>query len=278
MKKRQKKFPTVVHRPIIMGNWKMNLGLAAAAELARQIAKGAPPLAQDVDLVVCPSFAALERVRAMIGESPVALGAQDVFWEGEGNYTGEVSVNELQQLDAGYVIVGHSERRKHLGETNDMIQGKVSAVIRRGLSPILCVGETMAERQAGKHALTVEEQVKTAFASVRPPFRTQEIVVAYEPAWAIASGEPCDPAEARRMVELIYYVLLEIFPQSLLRDRFRICYGGSVTPKNIAQYVDREMIHGVLVGGASLKAEDFLGLAKAVLPNRSNAARQRQKR
>lgn len=250
-----------------MANWKMNLAVEESASLAGQLAKSARELTRAADVVLCPSFPALPRVLRQIAQTDIALGAQDVFWEDEGNFTGEVSVRQLRELHCAYVIVGHSERRRLLGETDEMIRKKTSAVIRNNVTPILCVGESNDERRSGRQELVVASQVKEALANIRPPFLAQRIVIAYEPMWAIASGEACDPAEAKRMGEVITYALLELYDSPLVRDNFRITYGGSVTADNIKEYVDFDPLEGVLVGGASLNAESFLGMARAVIPS-----------
>jgi triosephosphate isomerase len=253
-------------RPLLMANWKMSLLHSEATRVAKTFVKMSTSLAEDVDLIICPTFTSLSAVGRVLQDTHIALGAQDVFWEEKGSYTGEVSVAQLMELGVTHVILGHSERRQHVGETNDIVNRKLLAVVRHGLTPILCVGETTEERRTGQQDRIVSEQIRRAFQNVRPPSGNQQFVVAYEPIWAIGSGEPCDPQEAVRMAEVIHYALLELYDEHVLRDTIRITYGGSVTAVNVRSYIGPTAMHGALVGGASLDPDSFLAMTEAVAP------------
>lgn len=262
-------------KPLLMANWKMQFGIRQAQTVAAEIVKATKPLAAAAEIVLCPSFTALPGVSAILTGSHISLGAQDVFWEDEGQYTGEVSVRELRELGCQYVIIGHSERREHVGETDEMIQRKTAAVIRQNLIPILCIGETAEDRRQGREVTVVTQQVQSALASARPPFKNQRVVVTYEPKWAISPNPPCDPAEAKRMAEVIVYALLELYDLSIVRNNFLIAYGGSAGPENVRAYIDFQPIGGVLIGAKSLQAATLAPMVEAFMPRRIGNAPQR---
>lgn len=254
--------------PMLIANWKMNLTLRESLKAAHGLVRDLGDLGMQVSLVVCPSHIAVAQVGRALEGTDIALGAQDVYWEDKGSYTGEVSAPDLRELGVRYIIIGHSERRTNLGETDDMVNRKVLAAVRHGLTPIVCVGEHADERRLGHQELVVTRQVQAAFRNVRPPFRGKEFVIAYEPLWAISGsgGEACDPKEAGRMAEVIQYALLELYDERIVRDTIRILYGGSATALNVRSYLSHPPISGSLIGGASLAPASFLAMAAASAP------------
>ncbi|OGL74272.1 triose-phosphate isomerase [Candidatus Uhrbacteria bacterium RIFCSPHIGHO2_02_FULL_60_10] len=251
----------------IIGNWKMQLSVGGSVALAKEIvrlwsAQGAQH--PDVQAVVCPTHLALDEVASVVRGTSVALGAQDVFWEEKGAYTGEISPLMLKDLGCEYCLVGHSERRQFLGETDAMVAKKVTALLKAGINPVVCVGETREERDAGKRDAVVIGQVRVALKDVRPVGK-QRLVVAYEPRWAIGAGTPVSPDDAASMHFLIRETLLEMMPKDVVERQCGIVYGGSVDAKNIASFLAKAEIHGGLIGGASLKAPDFVRMAETAV-------------
>lgn len=243
--------------PIIAGNWKLNKTQAEAEALARQVAAGAKQ-AKGVEVVLCPPYTALEAVRRAIQTTAVQLGGQDMFWEASGAYTGEVSGPMLLDAGCSYVIIGHSERRQFFGETNETVNRKVKAALAAGLKPIVCVGETLPEREAGKVESIVSEHVRMGLAGLSPE-QLSKVVVAYEPVWAIGTGKTATPEQAQEVHHLIRRLLTEM-AGSQVAETMRIQYGGSVKPDNVKQLMAQPDIDGALVGGASLKSDSFLAL------------------
>ncbi|NLY30533.1 MAG: triose-phosphate isomerase [Firmicutes bacterium] len=245
--------------PIIAGNWKMNKTPEEAAALCRELL---PLLGEltDREVVLCPPFTALTAVKEVIEGTDVALGAQNVFYEDSGAYTGEVSPPMLKALGVKYVIIGHSERREYFGEADEMVNRKVKAAIAHGLLPILCVGETLEQRESGITETLVKSQIKKAFSDVSAD-DALKVVVAYEPIWAIGTGKTATSEEANRVIGLIRATLGEIYGGSTA-EAIRIQYGGSVKPENIAELMQEPEIDGALVGGASLEAESFARIVR----------------
>ncbi|BAS27145.1 triose-phosphate isomerase [Limnochorda pilosa] len=251
-----------MRRPLMAGNWKMHLTLDAAQALARGVVEGlerALPGDDGVEVALCPPFTALERVGRVLEGTPVALGAQDLFWEDQGAYTGEVSGLQLVDLGCRYVIVGHSERRHVFGESNQAVQRKLGAALRHGLAPILCVGERIEERRAGRADSWVQDQLRTAVAELKPG-EARRLTIAYEPVWAIGTGEHASGEEANRMAGVIRSLLEELF-DAQVAAAVRILYGGSVKPANVGEFLAQPQVDGALVGGASLEAEGFVAMA-----------------
>jgi triosephosphate isomerase len=250
-------------KPLVIANWKMNLSVGESVALARNLASAFSQLklAQHLDLVLCPTFPALPLVANELKRKNIALGAQDVFWKPVGPYTGEVSPKVLSELGVKYVIIGHSERRQFLKESEAMVQQKVLASLAEGLTPILCVGETFAERQAGQKDLVIARQVSSALNGVTLADGLA-IVVAYEPVWVIGSGQAVEAKEATDTALVIRQTLLDFFAASAINSRVKIIYGGSVDPTNINDFVNEDLLNGVLVGGASLEAKRFINLMK----------------
>jgi triosephosphate isomerase len=247
--------------PLIAGNWKMYKNNQEAAEFIKKL----DPLVasvEGVEVAVCPPFTALSDVARVIDElnSRIRLGAQNVFPQPEGAFTGEVSPSMLVSLGVHYVIVGHSERREIIGEKDDFIADKVRAVLDAGMTPILCVGETLQEREAGEAMSKVESQLQADLASFAggglPP-----IVIAYEPIWAIGTGKTATPEDAQEMTSFIRQ-WLEDNHGSEMAEKIRVLYGGSVKSGNISELMLMEDIDGALVGGASLDAEEFSSIVR----------------
>ena len=240
-------------RALVVGNWKMNLSIAMAAHTARSIAAAAPAAA-DREVAIAPPFTALTTVAAAIAGGPLVLGAQDLFWEEEGPYTGEVSGPMLAEIGVRYVLVGHSERRIFLGETDRNVSHKVNAALRAGLHPVVCVGEDLAARTAGRHGQVVRDQVVRSLEGV-PRHEAGRLALAYEPIWAIGTGRAATPDDAAEMHTLIRNELGAAFGEA--ERTIRILYGGSVGERNADELMARPEIDGLLVGGASLRPAEF---------------------
>ena len=246
-------------RPLIAGNWKMHGTLAEAQRLAAGVAEGAAGLG--CELLVCPPFPHLAVVGGAIGGGPVALGAQDCHAEGKGAHTGDVSAPMLRDLGARFVILGHSERRANHGESDALVRAKAEAALAAGLTPIVCVGESEAERLAGRAEAVVAGQLA---GSLPEGFGAAGGVVAYEPVWAIGTGRTPTEAEIAAIHAMIRQALETRFGAA--GSRLRILYGGSMKPSNAAAILALPHVDGGLVGGASLVAADFLAIARAVPP------------
>jgi triosephosphate isomerase len=247
--------------PLVAGNWKMHTTVREAQALVSGIKNGGLP--PGVEVAVCPPFTALADTGRLLEDSLIRLGAQDMHWEPQGAFTGEISPVMLADLHCRYVILGHSERRQHFGETDAAVAKKVLAAFAHGLVPMLCVGERLEEREAGQTERVVTRQVQAATEDL-PADQVRRLVIAYEPVWAIGTGRSASGAEANRVIGLI---------RSTLGDRggaaaadTRILYGGSVTPDNAAEFSREPEIDGALVGGASLDASKFIAIARAHAP------------
>lgn len=236
----------------------MNLNRREAVALAEAVARQAGELAH-VDLAICPPSVYLDAVGATLAGGNVALGAQNMYHEPAGAFTGEISAAMLVDLGCRYVILGHSERRHILGETDDQINRKVLAALAAGLTPIVCVGELLAEREAGETAAVIRRQFDGSLAGLSDE-QMARVVIAYEPVWAIGTGKVATPQQAQE-VHLDLRKLLGSRYNTSLAQTVRIQYGGSVKPANAAELLSQPDVNGALVGGASLKADDFLGIA-----------------
>ncbi|MGH2627854.1 MAG: triose-phosphate isomerase [Anaerolineales bacterium] len=240
--------------PFIAGNWKMHRTVREAVETANAV-KALVAAVETVDVVICPPFTALADVGRAIAGSNVELGAQDMYWEAEGAYTGAISGPMLWELGCTYVIVGHSERRRYFRENDEEVGLKVRAAFAQELLPILCVGETLEERDGGRTEAVIEGQLRIAAAGLEAE-ALPRLVVAYEPVWAIGTGRSATGGEANRVSALIRQ-WLGAAAGGPSADQTRVLYGGSVTPENIAEFIGQPEIDGALVGGASLNAEAF---------------------
>ena len=247
-----------MRKTIIGANWKMNMLRWEAEELARSFVESVPDLTAHTDVVLAPPFTVLDIVRGIIDGTPVMLGAQNVFWEDRGAYTGEISPGMLKDAGCEWVIIGHSERRSVLGETDEMVRKKIGASLGCGLKVVLCVGESLEERERGKTIKTVTGQVDIALADLelKDP---NSLVIAYEPVWAIGTGKNATPDEAEYVQGTIREITGNIFGGAA--ESIRIVYGGSVTEENIKELLSEPNIDGALVGGSSLQIES---LAKIV--------------
>jgi triosephosphate isomerase len=250
-----------MRRPLIAGNWKMNLDRASAAALAQGVAEGASGV-DGVDLAVCPPSAYLDVVAAALAGSKVALGAQNMYHEAGGAFTGEISAAMLCDLGCTYVILGHSERRHILGETDAAVNQKVHAALKAGLTPIVCMGELLAQREAAQTFDVIRRQADGSLAGLSAE-QMGRIVIAYEPVWAIGTGKVATPQQAEEVHVDLRKIIEDRYNQEIAQS-VRIQYGGSVNPENAGELLSQPNIDGALVGGASLKVNTFLGIAAAV--------------
>ncbi len=241
--------------PLIAGNWKMYKTVGEAVETVDALVAGLGPV-PDREVAICPPFTALYPLRWRLSETPIALGAQDVFYETQGAYTGAISPLMLRDLACRYVIVGHSERRQYFGDDDAIVNHKLRTALTHGLRPILCVGETKPQRDAGTAEQVVVAQVRAGLAGVGAD-QLPEVVIAYEPIWAIGTGATATAADAQAMHATIRATLTELYSPELAQG-VRIQYGGSVKPDNVDELMAQPDIDGALVGGASLNADSFL--------------------
>ena len=241
--------------PFIAGNWKMNTNLKEAKNLASDLLS--LDSVEGVDKVLCPPFISLSLIKDIVKGSTLKLGAQNMHFEEKGAYTGEISPLMLVNL-CEYVILGHSERREYFFETDEMVNNKVHAAINASLKPIVCVGEKLTDKDNGLTAEVITRQVKGAFSEVASP---NNIVIAYEPIWAIGTGRAASSKQANDTIGLIRSVIGLLYDTTIAQS-IRILYGGSVTSENIYDFISQKEIDGALVGGASLKSEEFISIVK----------------
>lgn len=239
--------------PIIAGNWKMNNTIAQGVELVKALA----PLVKDaaVDVVVCPTATALSSVAAAVKGTNIHVGAQNVHWEAKGAFTGEISTGMLNEIGVDYVILGHSERRDYFGETDEGVNKRARAAFAAGITPIICCGESLAVREAGNYIDHVVSQINAALEGFEAA-DVAKLVIAYEPIWAIGTGKTATFEQAEEVCKAIREAVAKKFGQAAA-DAVRIQYGGSVKPATIKDLMQQPNVDGALVGGASLKAEDF---------------------
>jgi triosephosphate isomerase (TIM) len=245
-------------RAFFCGNWKLNGSIAESLTLAADVRNGVASL-RDVDVAVAPSFTALHAVAKRLEDGPLMVAAQDCFWEEKGAFTGEVAPAQLADAGCKLVIVGHSERRQLFGELDAAVNLKSRAALRAGLTPIICIGETLAERDAGETLGRIQAQLDGALADMGDA-ELERIVIAYEPVWAIGTGRNATPAQAQEVHHFIRSRLAMRAPA--LAAKLRILYGGSMKPDNVRALMAEEDVDGGLVGGASLSAESFIRLVK----------------
>jgi triosephosphate isomerase len=254
---------TVARRKFVCGNWKMHGTAGEAISLATEVVAALADAAGKVQVAVAPPFTALHAVaQALTRGGPVELAAQDVHWEAKGAFTGEVSAAMLADACCTYCIVGHSERRQLFGETDETVRKKVGALLQAGIRPIVCVGETLAEREASRTLEVVDRQVRRGLAGL-PGETLAAITVAYEPVWAIGTGKTATAAQAQEVHAAIRRILREL--AGGMGDQVRIQYGGSVKPENAPELMSQPDVDGALVGGASLKARDFVAIVKGAI-------------
>lgn len=250
-----------MRKPFIAGNWKMNTNGAGAEALASGLV-GELNGIDTVDVAVCPPSVYLQSVAKALSSSNIALGAQNMYFESNGAYTGETSAEMLKDVCCTYVIVGHSERRHVLGETDELVNKKVSTAIGAGLLPILCVGELLEQRQGEETEAVVSRQIKAGLAGLSAE-KLEAVTVAYEPVWAIGTGLTATPEQAQEVHLMIRKLLAEMYSESVAAG-IRIQYGGSAKPGNTAELMACPDVDGLLVGGASLKVDDFAAMIKTV--------------
>lgn len=247
--------------PLVCGNWKLHNGIAASEALARGVVAAVAGADAGVEVAIAPVFTALASVAKILSGTRVALAAQDVFWEDKGAYTGEVSAELLVDVGCTYVIIGHSERRQYFGETDAGVKKKREALLARGLRPIVCVGETLAERESGRAVEVVLGQIDAAFAGADATSLAR-CAVAYEPVWAIGTGKVARPEDAQEMHAAIRERLGAAIGAQAVAS-LRILYGGSVKAENAPELMAEPDIDGALVGGASLDAKGFAAIVRA---------------
>ena len=247
--------------PIVAGNWKMNKTLEPARELAGAVAEASDEVG-DVELIVSPVGPYLRAVGRTMEGSDVGLAAQNVHWAESGSYTGEVSPTMLRDIGCSHAIIGHSERRQYFGETDVSVNRRARAALEHDLTAIICVGESLAERKGGDTELKIKLQVRAALSEV-PRSLARNVIIAYEPLWAIGTGESATPEQAQDAHSTIRQLMAGLYDQDLA-DATRILYGGSVKPHNIDGLIEQPDLDGALIGGASLDADSFLSIARSV--------------
>ncbi len=244
-------------KPLIAGNWKMNLDIDESVRLVKAISRGIKS-SETVDVLLAPPFTSLSAVRQAIGNANIFLAAQNMHWEKKGAYTGEISAEMLQKTGCTHVILGHSERRSLFNETSEMIDRKVQAAVHAGLFPIVCVGETLEQREKGQAFEVIEDQLVVSLKNFREDQdMPSSVILAYEPVWAIGTGRTASQEEAQKMHQFIRGWIRRNFGVET-ETQIRILYGGSVKPENVADLMSEPDIDGALVGGASLKADSFV--------------------
>ena len=240
--------------PLIAGNWKMNTTVTDAVNLVKEMRDDLEKI-PDVDKVICPPFVSLAPLKELVAGSTIKLGAQNLYFAEKGAYTGEISPLMLADL-CEYVIIGHSERRQYFGESGDIVNKKVVSALKAGLIPILCIGEKLAENEAGKTEEVVTRQLNAALENIDD---SDGLILAYEPVWAIGTGRAATGKQANATIAIIRNCISRIYDRRVSRE-IRILYGGSVTAANTAEYMNQPDIDGALVGGASLKAAEFISI------------------
>jgi len=251
-----------VRNKIIAGNWKMHMDLSGTIDLISGIKTGLQKTQAACTVIVCPPFTSLETAATLLKNSSIKLGAQNIHFEESGAFTGEISAGMIKSTGAEYVILGHSERRTIFGEDNAMINKKIKKALASGLLPIFCIGETLEEREKGITFAVVEKQIREGLAGI-DALKNGEIILAYEPVWAIGTGKTASPAQAQEVHAYIRSVIKQLYGQDAA-DAMVIQYGGSVKPDNAKELLSQPDIDGALVGGACLKADSFLGIITAV--------------
>ena len=250
-----------MRKPIVAGNWKMNKTVAEARELVNVLSAPLREIA-DVEKVLCPPYTSLMAIASMLAGTDIGLGAQDMHWEEKGAFTGEVAPNMVKEF-CNYVIIGHSERRTYFGETDETVNRKVAAALRHGLTPIVCVGETLDQYESGLTAEVVRRQINVGLAGIDSA-NAPKLVVAYEPVWAIGTGKASSGENANYVHQKVIRPALSELLGVNGAEAIRIQYGGSVTAANASEFFTYPDIDGALVGGASLKPDEFVAITKAI--------------
>lgn len=252
-----------MRKPMMAGNWKMNNTWAQTVVLTQQIINKSDADWEDVDVVICPATCNIKAAQGVLefDKAPITIGAQNVHWEESGAFTGEASIPMITEIGATYCIVGHSERREYFGETDEMVNKKVHALLDAGIVPIVCVGESLGIRDSGDYLSFICSQVKADLAGIEAQL-APSCVVAYEPVWAIGTGRTATPEQAQEVCASIRSTLAELFDEDVAQA-IRILYGGSCNPANVEGLIAQADIDGGLIGGAALKADDFAQLVEA---------------
>lgn len=251
-----------MRKKVIAGNWKMNLSVNRSVELVEGIISGISEIPANVDVIVCPSFVNLYPVILAVKDSNIMVGAQNMYFEESGAFTGEVSVEMLKAVGCEYVILGHSERRTIFKESDDVINLKVKKALENEITPIFCIGETLEERESGITFDVIENQIKKGLMDINID-SSESLIIAYEPVWAIGTGRTATPEQAQEVHSFIRSKIADIFSDGIA-EKIIIQYGGSVKPDNAESLLSKNDIDGALVGGASLKANDFIEIIKSV--------------
>lgn len=246
--------------PVIAGNWKMNKTIVESAAMVKELKDFIREI-KGVDIVVCPPFTSLWVIKEIIDGTNIHLGAQNLYQEEKGAFTGEISPLMLQDIGCGYVILGHSERRKYFNETSEEVAKKTKVAFNHDLIPILCVGENLEERESGEYKKVIEKQIKALFLEIDSVL-ARKIIIAYEPIWAIGTGKSSSPQDANSIIKFIRELFSSEYGEKVAAQ-IRILYGGSVNSKNIGEFINESEIDGALVGGASLHALSFSQLVDA---------------
>jgi triosephosphate isomerase len=251
-----------MRRKVIAGNWKMNSDLKETQNLLSKLSSGLSMDNLNCDVIVCPPFTSLAEAYSLLKDTKIKIGAQNMYFEASGAFTGEISANMLKSIGCEYVILGHSERRAIFGESDDLINKKIKKAIESGLKPIFCVGELLEERESGITEKIIEKQIKSGLDG-RSSEEMSKIIIAYEPVWAIGTGKTASPAQAQEVHQFIRNLIDEKFGASI-SSNIIIQYGGSVNANNASELLFQKDIDGALVGGASLKADSFIGIIQAI--------------
>jgi triosephosphate isomerase len=247
-----------MRKPLMAGNWKMNKTVAEAVSVVKALKSSIADIT-DVEVLVCPTFTALYAVNNEVKGSNINIGAQNLFWESKGAFTGEISPTMVKDIGCSYVLIGHSERRQYFNETDETVNKKTKAALVAGLIPVICIGETLKEREQNITFKVIEKQIKEGLAGLTPQ-QAATIVIAYEPVWAIGTGKTATPDQAQEVHAFTRKVYSQMYSDA--SQKVRILYGGSVNPTNVSDLMKQPDIDGGLVGGASLKAESFTKLVK----------------
>ncbi|MCF7795048.1 triose-phosphate isomerase [Patescibacteria group bacterium] len=248
----------------VIANWKMNLSLNESVQLAKKINIRLMKEIWRRQVVICPDFLSLSSLSLAFSKSKLNLGAQNVFWQEQGSYTGEVSIKNLNQLNVNTIILGHSERRTILKESSEMINKKLKLVLKYNLNPIVCIGENKEIRDKGRERSFLKKQLKETLIDIRLK-KNQEIIIAYEPIWAIGTGKNMPAKEVKNMLNYIKEEIANLYNKNIANEKFVFIYGGSVDTSNIKSLAKYSDIQGVLVGGASLKLNSFIKICKNIL-------------
>lgn len=250
-----------MRKKIVAGNWKMNMNLSETIELISELKNSLSDLETDMGVIVCPPYTSLETAKTLLKDTSIGLGAQNMHQADSGAFTGEVSADMLKSVGCEYVILGHSERRTIFKETDEQINEKIKKAISSGLKPIFCIGETLEERESGKTENVVQTQIKNGLSGISES-ELENLIVAYEPVWAIGTGKTASPEQAQEVHKFIRKLLSDLYSEKFAENT-TIQYGGSVKPDNAAELFSQPDIDGGLIGGASLKADSFTAIIKS---------------